>query len=115
MQTPAILHWDLNHFVVLRSIGAKSAIVPRPGRRRAHAALAELSKHFTGVVLELTPAAGFRPVEAEAPMRLSSLWSRMTGMANALLQVIVLSALAADRRLRHAVSDPTRGRRGGLS
>ncbi len=53
--------------------------------------LAEVSKHFTGVVLELTPAASFRPVHARAPIRLSSLWSQMTGMGSALAQVIALS------------------------
>ena len=52
---------------------------------------AEVSKHFTGVVLELTPAASFHPVHARAPIRLSSLWSQMTGMGGALAQVIALS------------------------
>ena len=53
--------------------------------------LAEVSKHFTGVVLELAPATNFRVVHARAPVRLSSLWSRMTGFATAFLHVIVLS------------------------
>jgi ATP-binding cassette subfamily B protein RaxB len=53
----------------------------------------EVSKRFTGVVLELAPAANFRPVEAKAPIRLSSLWSQITGLHGALLQVIGLSAV----------------------
>jgi ATP-binding cassette subfamily B protein RaxB len=77
VQTPAILHWDLNHFVVLRSISAKTAVIHDPALGVRKLPISELSKHFTGVVLELAPAASFRPIEAKAPVHLSSLWSRM--------------------------------------
>jgi ATP-binding cassette, subfamily B, bacterial CvaB/MchF/RaxB len=93
MQTPAILHWDLNHFVVLRSIGAKTAVIHDPALGVRKLAISELSKHFTGVVLELSPAKSFRPIAAKAPVHLSSLWSRMTGLWSALAQVIALSAV----------------------
>jgi ATP-binding cassette, subfamily B, bacterial CvaB/MchF/RaxB len=93
VQTPAILHWDLNHFVVLRSISAKTAIIHDPALGVRKLPISELSKHFTGVVLELSPAASFRPIEAKAPVHLSSLWSRMSGLWHALAQVIALSAV----------------------
>jgi ATP-binding cassette, subfamily B, bacterial CvaB/MchF/RaxB len=93
VQTPAILHWDLNHFVVLQSIGAKTAVIHDPALGVRKLAISELSKHFTGVVLELSPAASFRPIQAKAPVHLSSLWSRMSGLWNALAQVIALSAV----------------------
>jgi ATP-binding cassette, subfamily B, bacterial CvaB/MchF/RaxB len=93
VQTPAILHWDLNHFVVLQSISAKTAVIHDPALGVRKLPISELSKHFTGVVLELSPAASFRPIEAKAPVHLSSLWSRMSGLWNALAQVIALSAV----------------------
>src|SRR5262249_33988590 len=93
VQTPAILHWDLNHFVVLRSVTAKTATIHDPALGLRKLPLSEVSKHFTGVVLELSPAADFRPVQAKAPVHLSSLWSRMTGLGGALAQVIALSAV----------------------
>ena len=61
---PAILHWDLNHFVVLNSISAKGAVIHDPAIGVRKLPLPDVSKHFTGVVLELTPAASFRPVVA---------------------------------------------------
>ena len=64
VQKPAILHWDLNHFVVLSSITGNKAVIHDPGIGVRTLPMAEVSKHFTGVVLELTPAAGFRPVRA---------------------------------------------------
>jgi ATP-binding cassette, subfamily B, bacterial CvaB/MchF/RaxB len=93
VQTPAILHWDLNHFVVLRSVNAKTAVIHDPALGVRKLPISELSKHFTGVVLELSPAASFRPIEAKAPIHLSSLWSRMSGLWKALAQVIALSAV----------------------
>src|SRR5205823_7691 len=51
----------------------------------------EVSKHFTGVALELSPTASFRPVEAKAPIHLSSLWSQVSGLSTAVIQVIALS------------------------
>jgi ATP-binding cassette subfamily B protein RaxB len=92
VKLPAILHWDLNHFVVLASVTAKQIVIHDPAIGIRKLAPAEVSKHFTGVVLELTPAASFHPVHARAPIRLSSLWSQMTGMGSALAQVIALSA-----------------------
>ncbi len=93
VQAPAILHWDLNHFVVLRSITGKDAVIHDPAVGIRTVPLAELSKHFTGVALDLAPAADFRPVQAKAPIRLSSLWSQITGLWGALIQVIALSAV----------------------
>ncbi len=61
--TPAILHWELNHFVVLESIDKRGAdlVDPAVGRRRV--STEELSRAFTGVVLCPKPAAGFKKVK----------------------------------------------------
>jgi len=88
---PAILHWDLNHFVVLKSAADGRFVIHDPARGARTLSGEEMSRHFTGVVLELTPAANFHPVAAAAPMRLSGLWSRMTGFWSTALQVLALS------------------------
>jgi ATP-binding cassette subfamily B protein RaxB len=92
LRLPAILHWDLNHFVVLRSINSRAAVIHDPAIGIRTLPLAEVSKHFTGVALELSRAASFHKLEAKAPIRLSSLWSRISGLSGAMIQVIVLSA-----------------------
>ncbi|WP_294300791.1 peptidase domain-containing ABC transporter [uncultured Sphingomonas sp.] len=94
LQLPAILHWDLNHFVVLESVKpGKSATILDPAVGRRVLPMGEVSKHFTGVALELAPTASFQPVEARRTTRLSDLWSRMTNFRGALAQVITLSAV----------------------
>ncbi|MFA7262290.1 MAG: peptidase domain-containing ABC transporter [Caulobacter sp.] len=91
VRLPAVLHWDLNHFVVLKSVKGDKAVVHDPAMGARTYALDELSKHFTGVVLELTPADSFQRVTARAPIKLTSLWSRMTGFWSAFFQILGLS------------------------
>jgi ATP-binding cassette subfamily B protein RaxB len=91
LRLPAILHWDLNHFVVLKSVGRRKLVVHDPALGVRILSPEEFSKHFTGVVLELARAETFEPVSARLPMKLSMLWSKMTGWWPALAQVLVLS------------------------
>lgn len=93
LRLPAILHWDLNHFVVLEKVEQShvSILDPAVGRRRM--SKARISRHFTGVALELTPTANFVRLEAQVKTRLSDLWSHLKGFRSAILQVLVLSLL----------------------
>ncbi|MBV8591979.1 MAG: peptidase domain-containing ABC transporter, partial [Acetobacteraceae bacterium] len=61
LRLPAILHWDMNHFVVLREATSTGLVVHDPATGRKHLPLSEASKHLTGVALELSPAPGFVP------------------------------------------------------
>ena len=61
LKTPCILHWDLNHFVVLRGVGRHGIVIHDPGVGVRRLRLSEVSKHFSGVALELTPLAVSSP------------------------------------------------------
>lgn len=91
VKTPAILHWDLNHFVVLKAVRRGKAYIHDPGSGARTYSLDELSKHFTGVALELSPTASFRKITEKVPIRLTNLWSRMTGFWPAFFQILLLS------------------------
>jgi len=93
VRTPAIMHWDLNHFVVLAKATPKSITVHDPAMGQRTLSFEEASKHFTGVVLELTPADEFEPVSATQSTHLTSLWSKMEGFWASFGQIIVLSAV----------------------
>ncbi|MGB3455478.1 MAG: peptidase domain-containing ABC transporter [Litorimonas sp.] len=88
---PAILHWDLNHFVVLERVSGDTATLVDPGIGRRVMTLSKVSDHFTGVALELTPAADFRPVTDRIRPRLSDLWSSLVGAKRAVAQTLALS------------------------
>jgi ATP-binding cassette subfamily B protein RaxB len=91
VRAPAVLHWDLNHFVVLAETCRYGIVIHDPARGRRELTFQEASKHVSGVVLELTPAAAFAPITARQPTTLTSLWSKMTGLWPALLQILALS------------------------
>ena len=91
LRTPAILHWDLDHFVVLKSVRRGRVVVHDPALGRRVLERSAVSKHFTGVVLELAPTAAMKPLVARAPTRLGHLWSRIEGFWPALAQVLGLS------------------------
>ncbi|MES2211523.1 MAG: cysteine peptidase family C39 domain-containing protein, partial [Pseudomonadota bacterium] len=59
LQLPAILHWDLNHFVVLKKVTDTGVIVHDPAHGVRTYTFAEASKHFSGVALELQPSTKF--------------------------------------------------------
>ena len=88
---PALLHWDLNHFVVVEKVKEDKALIHDPAGRSKWYPVHEVSKHFTGIALELTPAPEFEPANRRETLRLSQLWRRITGFKRALLQIIVLS------------------------
>ena len=91
LQLPAILHWDLNHYVVLKRIRNGKAEIHDPGIGRRVMPLSRVSDHFTGVALELTPAADFAPQKDRIRPRLTDLWSRLVGAPGAVAQIFGLS------------------------
>lgn len=59
LATPCILHWDMNHFVVLAQVRRGRVVVLDPAFGERRMTMPELSRHFTGIALELTPARAF--------------------------------------------------------
>ena len=93
LQLPAILHWDLNHFVVLEKVDRTTATILDPARGRRRLMLTKLARHFTGVALELSPTADFKPINVQSRTRLSDLWSNLVNLRSALVQVLLLSLM----------------------
>lgn len=92
---PCILHWDLNHFVVLTKVSGKGKSAkfyindPAVGKRTLNAE--EFSQHFTGICLELTPTNKFEVKQEQAQMKFSQLWSSMSGLKAGLVKLVGLS------------------------
>lgn len=61
LPTGSILHWGLNHFVVLDRIGRTSVDVVDPAYGRRNLSLETFGKQFTGVALVFEPADHFEP------------------------------------------------------
>ncbi|OEZ60025.1 peptidase domain-containing ABC transporter [Duganella sp. HH105] len=97
LQLPCILHWELNHFVVLKKVrrsatGALRSIEihdPARGARQLSAEAASAS--FTGIALELTPTPGFTPVRQRQSLSLRRLMGSLLGWRSALLKLSLLA------------------------
>lgn len=91
LATPCVLHWDLNHFVVLREASARGIIIHDPAAGLRRLSMAEASRHFTGIALELSPTAEFRRADERVRVRLRDLTGPVRGLGPALAQVLALA------------------------
>ena len=93
LKTPAILHWDMNHFVVLKKASSNKAVIHDPAVGIRTIAFKDIGKHFTGVALELTPTSDFTVADEEKKLKLRQLWSKATGLKRGIIQLLIISLL----------------------
>ena len=93
LRLPAILHWDMNHFVVLKTVSKKGIVVHDPATGERRLAIGEASKHLSGVALELSPTEEFAPEDERVRLPFSAFWGRMSGSTHALTQIFILSVI----------------------
>src|SRR3569623_830477 len=91
LNCPAILHWDMNHFVVLVELRKSGAVIHDPARGRCRMTHAELSRHFTGVALEITPTHVFAPRVERRRISLRALLGRPRGARRTITEVLLLA------------------------
>lgn len=92
LATPCVLHWDLNHFVVLVRVSRNRVTIHDPAFGRRILSHADLSRHFTGVALELSRTVEFKQTTpARSTISLRALTGPVSGLKTALTQVLLLS------------------------
>ncbi|MGS2719855.1 peptidase domain-containing ABC transporter [Paraglaciecola aestuariivivens] len=95
VQTPCILHWDMNHFVVLTKVSGrgKSAkyLINDPAKGKLNLTNKVFSKHFTGICLELSPTSKFEVKQEQAQMKFTQLFSAIKGLKSGLVKLFGLS------------------------
>jgi ATP-binding cassette, subfamily B, bacterial CvaB/MchF/RaxB len=91
LKCPAILHWDLNHFVVLKAVRGNKVVIHDPARGRQMLTRDEISPHFTGVALELSRTHGFQQKAAPPIPAIWSLLGGWQGMLRVFAQILIFS------------------------
>ena len=91
LQLPCVLHWDMNHFVVLVAVKGEELLIHDPARGARRIKLEDASRHFTGVVLELTPAGGFAPADEKRHVTVRQLLGPVTGLKRSMGQILLLA------------------------
>ena len=90
LRLPCILHWEFNHFVVLKEVGPRGVVLHDPARGVRKLSLDEVSAAFTGIALELWPQSDFQPGEAKSQVSLRRLLGRVQGFGGVLGHVLAL-------------------------
>lgn len=91
LHLPAVLHWDMNHFVVLKSFRRGRAVLHDPARGVLRMTLEELGRHFTGVAVELRPASDFQALDQRQRLSVRALCGDLRPLWPAAAQAVVLS------------------------
>lgn len=93
LRFPAVLHWDLNHFVVLKSVSRRGLVVHDPASGVQSYSLEEASPHLSGVAVEITPAEGFARADERTRLPLRAFWGHIQGAPHAVAQILALSVV----------------------
>ncbi|GGF69700.1 peptidase domain-containing ABC transporter [Alteromonas lipolytica] len=93
LQLPCILHWNMQHFVVLTRVTRRGIEIqdPAAGKRRLN--WQQVNDAFTGIALELQPASDFTRADLRQPLKIGQLWQRIVGIKRSLIVIFVLSLL----------------------
>lgn len=93
IKTPAILHWNMNHFVVLKYIKKGIAIIHDPALGIKTCNYKELSQSFTGVVLEVDKTINFTPIKVNNKLTLFDVVKSIYGIRKYLILLLLLSSV----------------------
>jgi ATP-binding cassette subfamily B protein RaxB len=97
LSLPCILHWNMNHFVVLTRVEKKRGEVqyhindPALGSQIVNAS--DFSKQFTGICLELSPIREFKLPVKKHTLKVFQLWSEVKGGYSSLAILLAISLL----------------------
>lgn len=111
LKTPAILHFGLNHFVVLSSATEEGIVIHDPAVGVRKLGYAEVSKEFTGGALELDRMTDFRPADERRKISVTAMIGKLDGWWQSLALVFAMAlglevlGLAAPRFQQYMVDE----------
>lgn len=94
LKLPAVLHWQLDHFVVLVAFRRGRAVIHDPACGRVVVSPKHLDRAFTGVALELSPSPAFEACDERDPLSLTALLASCRHLGRYLaLMLLLLSVI----------------------
>ena len=91
LRLPAVLHWDMNHFVVLTRVSGRKLTIHDPARGKRVLTVDEASRHFTGVAMEFTPTGAFERKDEREKVHSWQLLGIASGFKGTIAQILTLS------------------------
>ena len=91
-QFPCIIHWNMNHFVVLDGFRGKWVYLNDPARGAVKVSWEEFDRSFTGIVITLVPSKNFKP-DGKRESTIDFARKRLIGAGMAAAFVMVTTAI----------------------
>lgn len=91
IKCPAVLHWNMNHFVVLKKVKKNKVIIHDPAIGVRQCTLDEFSKSYTGIVLEVEKSNDFKEIYSHQKLTLFNLFKTVQGVNKFIMLLILLS------------------------
>jgi len=93
LKLPCIIHWSMNHYVVLTKVRKSSYVIHDPALGKRIIGIQEMSNNFTGVALELWPDQNFKQEKAKSRLRLLDLMRNIVGLKSVLVKIFAFSVV----------------------
>lgn len=93
LHLPCVLHWDMDHFVVLKKAKRNKIVIHDPRVGLVKLTYEEASKVFTGYAVEFEPNERFETRDERKIPTLRSIMGRTQGLASALGHIFCLALL----------------------
>jgi len=91
---PCVIHWNMNHFVVLCGITKKYAYINDPAKGEVKVPIEQFNTSFTGIALAITPSEEFKP--SGKPVSIMPFAkSRLKGTAPVFAFILAISAMTS--------------------
>lgn len=91
IKCPAILHWNLNHFVVLKAVKRNGVIIHDPATGVRFCSTKTFSSAFTGIVLEIEKGDDFKIIRDKKKLTLLDLLTTAKGAKPLIFCLLLLS------------------------
>lgn len=91
LRLPCILHWDLNHFVVLKNVSSTKVTIIDPAYGEKELTYNQASIHFTGIGLELWPDSNFEEKKDKKNIRIFKIFGEIRGLWKSFGQILILA------------------------
>ncbi|WP_305425536.1 peptidase domain-containing ABC transporter [Photobacterium leiognathi] len=93
LNLPCILHWNMDHFVVLTRVTKNTIFINDPAFGKRKINRKELSDSFTGIAVEMTPTTSFKKQDVRVIMKINQLWDKIIGLKRTLISLLALSII----------------------
>ena len=93
LRTPAILHWEMDHYVVLKALNRRGVTIVDPAVGTRRLSMDDLNSRFTGVALEFSSTPAFQEKQDAAAIKLATFLPAFKGLGQSLIVVFTLVLL----------------------